>query len=108
MSTDCPALRKPYPTDVSDEEWALVAPYLTLVAGRRVAAALSAARSLQCRPLDGAGRRAVAVAADQLPTLAHRLPADAPLAGGRLLRGARPRPAAAGASGGRTEASPRR
>jgi transposase len=23
--------RKPYPTDVSDEEWALVAPYLTLL-----------------------------------------------------------------------------
>jgi transposase len=23
--------RKPYPTDVSDEEWAIVAPYLTLM-----------------------------------------------------------------------------
>jgi transposase len=23
--------RKPYPSDVSDEEWALVAPYLTLL-----------------------------------------------------------------------------
>ncbi|HTL87949.1 MAG TPA: IS5/IS1182 family transposase, partial [Leptolyngbya sp.] len=23
--------RKPYPSDVSDEEWALVAPYLTLM-----------------------------------------------------------------------------
>ncbi len=23
--------RKPYPTDVSDEEWAFVAPYLTLM-----------------------------------------------------------------------------
>jgi transposase len=31
MSTTPPA-RKPYPTDVSDEEWALVAPYLTLLA----------------------------------------------------------------------------
>ena len=31
-------LRKPYPSDVSDEEWALVAPYLTLLsedAGQR-------------------------------------------------------------------------
>ena len=30
--------RKPYPSDVSDEEWALAAPYLTLLpetAGRR-------------------------------------------------------------------------
>src|SRR5687767_1360424 len=26
-----PRTRKPYPTDVSDEEWAFVAPYLTLV-----------------------------------------------------------------------------
>jgi transposase len=30
MSTTLSA-RKPYPTDISDEEWALVAPYLTLV-----------------------------------------------------------------------------
>ena len=25
------AARKPYPTDVSDEEWSLVTPYLTLM-----------------------------------------------------------------------------
>jgi transposase len=30
MSTDIP-LRKPYPSDVSDEEWAFIAPYLTLM-----------------------------------------------------------------------------
>jgi transposase len=29
--SDAQAARKPYPTDVSDEEWAFVAPYLTLV-----------------------------------------------------------------------------
>jgi transposase len=32
------ALRKPYPSDVSDDEWALAAPYLTLMrmdAGQR-------------------------------------------------------------------------
>ena len=28
---DTPAPRKPYPTDVTDEEWAFVAPYLTLL-----------------------------------------------------------------------------
>jgi transposase len=28
---DTPAPRKPYPTDVADEEWAFVAPYLTLM-----------------------------------------------------------------------------
>ncbi len=26
--------RKPYPTDVSDEEWSFVAPYLTLMDGQ--------------------------------------------------------------------------
>ena len=31
MSTTLPP-RKPYPTDVSDDEWAFVAPYLTLLA----------------------------------------------------------------------------
>ena len=31
MSTLPPASRKPYPTDISDEEWALVAPYVTLL-----------------------------------------------------------------------------
>ena len=30
MESQVPA-RKPYPTDVSDEEWAFVAPYLTLM-----------------------------------------------------------------------------
>ncbi|MGJ0507748.1 MAG: transposase, partial [Methylocystis sp.] len=25
------SIRKPYPSDVSDEEWSLVAPYLTLM-----------------------------------------------------------------------------
>src|SRR5215204_3139022 len=29
------ATRKPYPSDVSDEEWAFVAPYLALVRGDR-------------------------------------------------------------------------
>src|SRR5215207_9384857 len=28
---DAPRSRKPYPSDVSDEEWAFVAPYLTLM-----------------------------------------------------------------------------
>jgi transposase len=31
MSTVPPASRKPYPTDISDEEWALVAPYVPLL-----------------------------------------------------------------------------
>ena len=32
MKNSSPPDRKPYPTDVSDDEWALVAPYLTLLA----------------------------------------------------------------------------
>jgi transposase len=31
--------RKPYPSDVSDDEWALVAPYLTLLPGNSTPAA---------------------------------------------------------------------
>jgi transposase len=31
MATTPPPTRPPYPTDVSDEEWAFVAPYLALV-----------------------------------------------------------------------------
>jgi len=31
MNTSQPTSRKPYPTDVSDEEWAFAAPYLTLM-----------------------------------------------------------------------------
>lgn len=31
MNTSQPTTRKPYPTDVSDEEWAFAAPYLTLM-----------------------------------------------------------------------------
>jgi transposase len=31
MSSNKPLPRKPYPTDVSDEEWAFIAPYLTLL-----------------------------------------------------------------------------
>src|SRR5215472_3471173 len=31
LNTVTPLARKPYPSDVSDEEWAFVAPYLALV-----------------------------------------------------------------------------
>ena len=35
--------RKPYPSDVSDDEWAFVAPYLTLMTEERAATEVSAA-----------------------------------------------------------------
>ena len=89
--------RKPYPTDVSDEEWAFVAPYLTLMTRGRPAAAPRPARGLQRPALDRARRRAVAHAADQLPAVGGGLPADPALDRGRLLRGDGPRPARAAA-----------
>ena len=39
------AVRKPYPTDVSDEEWAFVAPYLTLILVERLALWQTCARA---------------------------------------------------------------
>ncbi len=104
---NAPQPRKPYPSDVTDEEWAFVAPYLTLMTRGRPAAAPRPARGLQRPALDRAHRRAVAVAADQLPALGGRLPADAALAGGRRLRGDGPRPAHAAALERRAAAASR-
>jgi hypothetical protein len=52
-----------YPSDVSDEEWAVAVPYLTLLAPHRLAAQVRAARRLQRGALSGAHRRAVALPA---------------------------------------------
>ncbi len=72
--------RKPYPSDVCDDEWAFVAPYLTLMAEdapqrdhplREVFIFI-----LQRRPLDRSHRRPVAHDAERSDALVHRLPAD--------------------------------
>ena len=75
--------RKPYPTDVSDEEWAFVAPVSDLMTRGRPAAPPRPARGLQRAALDRARRRPVAHAADRLPAVGGGLPADPALAGRR-------------------------
>jgi transposase len=54
--------RKPYPSDVSDEEWALVAPYLTLPpedAGQRTHKTREVFNGLRCLVRYGVARRAM-------------------------------------------------
>ena len=75
--------RKPYPSDVTDEEWAFVAPYLTLMTRGRPAAPARPARGLQRPALARAHRRPVALPAARLPAVGGGLPADPALAGGR-------------------------
>ena len=76
--------RKPYPTDVSDEEWAFVAPYLTPDDAGRAAAAPRPARGLQRAALARAHRRPVALSAARPAAVAGGLPADPALARRRL------------------------
>lgn len=73
-----------------DDEWAFVAPYLSLIAPDALQ------RKHDLREVDNGLRwlapdgRAVAHAAARLPALASGLSADAALAAGRLFRGHRP------------------
>ena len=100
--------RKPYPSDVSDEEWALVAPYLTLLPEAAGPARAPAARGVQRSALYRQDRRALALDAARPAALGSRLPADPALAGGRLLRGAGPRPAGRAAAGRRPQGAAER
>src|SRR5262245_10651392 len=87
MSTE----RDPYPTDVTDDEWAFAAPYLTLIredADQRkhdLREVFNALRWL-------VGRQPVAAVAARLPALAGRLPAGPAVAGRRRVPGHGPRP----------------
>src|SRR4026209_2834689 len=101
--------RKPYPSDVSDDERAFVAPYLALMredapqrehtlrevfnglrwivraggpGGARARARASAARGVHRPALDRAGGGPVADAAERSAPMAHGLPANAALARG--------------------------
>src|SRR5215831_5512627 len=78
--------RRPYPSDVSDEEWEFVAPYLSLLpqtaAQRRHdrREVFTAVRSIvRSCALYRAYGRALAVAADQFSALGGGRPTDAPL-----------------------------
>src|SRR5690348_2310576 len=89
MSTP-PLPRTPYPTDVSDEEWAFVAPYLTLLsedAGQRRHDLREVFNALRWIVRAGASWRLLP---HDFPRLRDCLPADTALAGRRLLRGAGP------------------
>ena len=63
--------RRPYPSDVSEEEWAFVMPYLTLLSGRKPAK-IRPAGSVQRLALDGKNRCPVGVPAPRLPPTPHR------------------------------------
>ncbi len=107
MSGMSPA-RKPYPSDVSDEEWALVAPYLTLLredAGQREHAF---ARGVQRVALRGQERLPVAADAPRPAALVCRVSAGPALAGGRLFRAAGRGSACGAAHGGRSGAGSER
>jgi hypothetical protein len=76
--------RKPYPSDVSTEEWSLAAPYLLLQredAGQREHDLREVFNGLRYIVTRGG---AVAVNAERPFTLGG-VPADAALAGGRML-----------------------
>src|SRR2546421_4665928 len=89
--------RKPYPTDVSDDEWAFVVPYLTLMtpdAPQREDDLREVFNALRWLARAGAGWRLMPrPEGTRLPSLARGLPAVAAVAEGRLLCGDGPRPA---------------
>jgi transposase len=72
--------RKPYPTDVSDEEWAFVAPYLSLIRQDAPQRRHSRRREVSTgSPVDRAHRLAVALPAQNdllVDALGGRLPAE--------------------------------
>src|SRR4051794_13910052 len=95
--------RKPYPSDVSDEEWAFVAPYLALVRED------APQRKYELREVFNALRWMVRAGAAwrMLPTNLppwEGVPADPALDQGRLLRGDGARPAGDPAPGRRARA----
>src|SRR6266478_4547975 len=101
--------REPYPSDVSDEEWAFRRTLSDADDRDRPAAAPRAAGAVQWPALRGQDRRTLAVDAQRSAAVGSGLPAEPTLAAGRLLRGDRARPArpvapgrgsAAGANGG--------
>lgn len=67
--------RKAYPTDVSDEEWVFVAPYLCLMREDAPQREHSSARGLQRLVLSGAGWLPLAASAQRLAALRGRFSA---------------------------------
>ncbi len=96
--------RKPYPSDVREDEWGFVAPYLTLLredAEQREHSLREVFNGRRWTVLDRADRLPLADDAARPATVAHGLSAGPTVGAGRLLRGDRGRPAAAAARGRR-------
>ena len=74
--------RKPYPSDVADEEWACVAPYLALVRADAPQRRHDLRDVFDALRYPGADRRPVPDAAARLRAVGGGLLADPPLAGG--------------------------
>jgi transposase len=77
--------RKVYPTDVSDEEWEFVAPYLTLMKEDAPQRRYPLRDLFRCRALDGEGGLPVAHAAGGLSALERSRAAGQTLDAGRLF-----------------------
>ena len=77
--------RKSYPSDVSDEEWAFCAPYLTLMKEDAPQREHSLARTLQWSAVVGARGLSVADDAQRSAAVARRPTTDPTLAARGLL-----------------------
>ena len=79
------AMRQPgvYPTDVSDDEWAFVAPCLTLMKEDAPQRVHSLRSGFNGSALRGPGRLSLAALAQRLAALADRAPTGHALAGSR-------------------------
>src|SRR5215204_1396303 len=70
------ATRKPYPSDVSDEEWAFVAPYVALVREDAPRRNHDPARGVQRTEVDRAHRLCLALYATRSSAVGSHIPAD--------------------------------
>lgn len=77
--------RKPYPSDVSDEEWSFAAPYLTLMSNDAPQRRYELREMFNALRWMARRRCLVAYAADQLPAVGAGLSADATLDSCRLI-----------------------
>ena len=78
--------RKPYPSDVSDEEWAFVAPYLALLREDAPQRTHDLREVFDASKVDREERSALADATARLPSVAGRIPADSEVAFHRGFR----------------------
>jgi hypothetical protein len=95
--------RKPYPSDVFDDEWALVSPYLTLRPEHVGQCEYSLREVFNGLRYVHQDRRTLALDAKRPAALGCRLSAGPALAGGRMLQGAGRGSPGGAAAGSRTQ-----